>query len=171
MKWQSITLFHSIYTVDPWTTWVWIVQVHLYVDFFNKYILQYYTIWGWLNPRLWNHLYRGPTVKLHADFQLCSGLAPLTPTLFRGQLYLLCARQCSGPCLHRAYILEFLVFSGYMPRSGSAGSYGNLFIYFWLHWVFVAAHRLFSSCGERGLLFVVCGLLTAVASLVAEHGL
>ena len=30
----------------------------------------------------------------------------------------------------------------------------------------------FSSCSERGLLFVVaCGLLIAVASLVAEHGL
>ena len=38
-----------------------------------------------------------------------------------------------------------------------------LFIYFWLHWAFVAA---------RGLsLLVVCGLLTAVASLVAEHRL
>ena len=33
-------------------------------------------------------------------------------------------------------------------------------------------HRGFSSCGERGLLFVVVRrLLTAVASLVAEHGL
>ena len=32
--------------------------------------------------------------------------------------------------------------------------------------------RAFSSCGERGLLFVaVRGLLIAVASLVAEHGL
>ena len=32
--------------------------------------------------------------------------------------------------------------------------------------------RAFSSCGERGLLFVaVRGLLTAMASLVAEHGL
>ena len=31
----------------------------------------------------------------------------------------------------------------------------NKFIYFWLHWVFVAVHRL----------------LTAVASLVAEHRL
>ena len=31
--------------------------------------------------------------------------------------------------------------------------------------------RAFSSCGERGLLFVaVRGLLIAVASLVAEHG-
>ena len=30
----------------------------------------------------------------------------------------------------------------------------------------------FSSCSERGLLFVaVCGLLIVVASLVAEHGL
>ena len=32
--------------------------------------------------------------------------------------------------------------------------------------------RAFSGCSERGLLFVaVHGLLTAVASLVAEHGL
>ena len=32
--------------------------------------------------------------------------------------------------------------------------------------------RAFSSCGERGLLFVaVCVLLTAVASHVVEHGL
>ena len=47
-----------------------------------------------------------------------------------------------------------------------------LCIYFWLHWVFVVAHRLFSSCGEQGLLFVaVHGLLIAVASLVAEHRL
>ena len=46
------------------------------------------------------------------------------------------------------------------------------FCFFWLRWVFVAASRLFSSCGERELLFVaVRGLLIAVASLVAEHGL
>ena len=32
--------------------------------------------------------------------------------------------------------------------------------------------RAFSCCGERGLLFVAArGLLIAVASLVAEHGL
>ena len=43
--------------------------------------------------------------------------------------------------------------------------------YFWLRWVFFAAWS-FSSCGERGLLFVaVHGLLIAVASLVVEHGL
>ena len=47
-----------------------------------------------------------------------------------------------------------------------------LFICFWLHWVFVAVHGLFSSCGERGLLFIaVHGLLIPVASLVVEHGL
>ena len=44
--------------------------------------------------------------------------------------------------------------------------------YFWLHWVFSCCTRAFSSCGERGLLFlVVCRLLIAVASLVAEHRL
>ena len=43
--------------------------------------------------------------------------------------------------------------------------------YFQLHWVFLAA-RAVSSCGEQGLLFTaVRGLLIAVASLVAEHGL
>ena len=41
----------------------------------------------------------------------------------------------------------------------------NVFIYFWLHWVFVAEHGLFSSYGEQGLRFIV------VASFVAEHGL
>ena len=53
-----------------------------------------------------------------------------------------------------------------------------LFI-FWMHWIFVAACGLFSSCGEWGLLFVVGrgllvavhGLLIVVASLIAEHGL
>ena len=51
----------------------------------------------------------------------------------------------------------------------------NLFIFIYL---FLAALGLcccaqaFSSCGERGLLFVVVrGLLIGVASLVVEHGL
>ena len=53
----------------------------------------------------------------------------------------------------------------------------NLFIYLFIH-LFLAVlglcccTRAFSSCGERGLLSVAGpGLLTAVASLVAEHGL
>ena len=52
----------------------------------------------------------------------------------------------------------------------------NNFIY--LFYLFLAALGLrccvqaSSSCGERGLLFVVvCGLLIVVASLVAEHRL
>ena len=43
---------------------------------------------------------------------------------------------------------------------------------FWLCWVFVAERGLFSRCREPGLLFlVVRGLLIAVASIIAEHGL
>ena len=46
-----------------------------------------------------------------------------------------------------------------------------LFVYFWLHWVFIDAQP-FSSCGERGLLFIVGrGFLIEVSSLVVEHGL
>ena len=44
--------------------------------------------------------------------------------------------------------------------------------YFWLHWVFAALGRAFSSCGGRGFLFVVVRrLLVAVASFALEHGL
>ena len=39
----------------------------------------------------------------------------------------------------------------------------RLFIYFWLHWFFVAAHGL--------SVVVLCGFLVAVVSLVAEHRL
>ena len=50
--------------------------------------------------------------------------------------------------------------------------YFMYFLNFWLHWVFDAVCGLFSSCSEQGLLLVVVrGLLIAVASLVAEHGL
>ena len=46
----------------------------------------------------------------------------------------------------------------------------DLFIY-WLWWLFVAA-QAFASCRRWGLLFAaVLGLLIAVASLVADHGL
>ena len=47
-----------------------------------------------------------------------------------------------------------------------------LFIYFWLRLGLFCCAWAFSSCGERGLLFIaVHGLRIAVASLVAEHGL
>ena len=50
----------------------------------------------------------------------------------------------------------------------------NLFIYLFILAALglCCCARAFSSCGERGLLFVaVCGLLIAVASLVVEHRL
>ena len=55
---------------------------------------------------------------------------------------------------------------------------GMDFIFYLLIYLFLAVlglrccTRAFSSCSERGLLFVVVrGLLTVVASLVAEHRL
>ena len=49
----------------------------------------------------------------------------------------------------------------------------NFFIYLFLAALgLCCCMRAFSSCGERGLLFVVVhGLLIAVASFVVEHGL
>ena len=47
-----------------------------------------------------------------------------------------------------------------------------LFIYLWLHWVFLAAHRLSLVAENRGYsIVVVCGLLIAMTSLVVEHRL
>ena len=47
-----------------------------------------------------------------------------------------------------------------------------IYIYFWLYWVFVAVHRLFLVLASGGCSpVVVGGLLIAVVSLVAEHGL
>ena len=53
-----------------------------------------------------------------------------------------------------------------------------LFYFYFFYFNFLAALGLrccaqaFSSCGERGLLFIsMCGLLVVVASLVAEHQL
>ena len=43
----------------------------------------------------------------------------------------------------------------------------ELFIFSWLHWVFIAACRLSLVAGYS---VVVLGLLTAVASLIVEHG-
>ena len=63
------------------------------------------------------------------------------------------------------------------PKEGMLHDGGGVFFFqflinFWLRWVSVAVRGLFFSCGEWGLLFlVVRGLLTAVASLIAEHGL
>ena len=48
----------------------------------------------------------------------------------------------------------------------------NLFIYFWLCWVFVFCARAFPSCGKRGPLFIAVRRPPTIAgSLVAEHRL
>ena len=44
------------------------------------------------------------------------------------------------------------------------------FIYFWLHWVFVAACGLSLVVASGGYSVAVRGLLTAVSSFVAETG-
>ena len=55
---------------------------------------------------------------------------------------------------------------------GSRYVFGFGFWFFWLCWVLLVAHGLFSSCCMKGLLFVaVRGLLVVMASLVAENGL
>ena len=56
-------------TVYPWTAQVWTAWVHLYADFFslNMYHSTTPSAVGWIGGC------GGPTVKLHADFQLCRG--------------------------------------------------------------------------------------------------
>ena len=46
-----------------------------------------------------------------------------------------------------------------------------LFFFFWLRWVFVAVRGLSLVAASGGYSVAVRGLLIAVASLVAEHGL
>ena len=70
-----------------------------------------------------------------------------------------------------------------MPTASVLGLLQSLFgvaarVIIYLFILFLAAlglcccARAFSSCSEQGLLLVAaCGLLIAVASLVAEHGL
>ena len=72
--------------------------------------------------------------------------------------------------------LDFLLSSSPYQRMQlfDSLSFFKKFIYLFYFWLccILAAAWAFSSCGERGLLFVaVHGLLIAVASLVAEHGL
>ena len=61
------------------------------------------------------------------------------------------------PLIPHTYIIFFLRFN---------------FIYFWLHWVFVAARRLSLVVASGGYSSLRCtGFSFVVASLVAEHGL
>ena len=63
------------------------------------------------------------------------------------------------------------VFKGKRKKQRSFFSFFLNLIYFLAALGLRCCTRAFSSCGERGLLFVeVCGLLIAVASLVAKRG-
>ena len=78
--------------------------------------------------------------------------------------------------LHTAIVLKKLCYLDYTKKYfGLQTEFRNnvfLFFSFLLHWVFVSACGLFSSCGERGLLFlVVLGLLTVGAFLAVEQRL
>ena len=73
------------------------------------------------------------------------------------------------------------IFTRFLKRFGIQKRIPKISLFFFLNkliYLFLAAlglccwARSFSSCSERGLLFVaVLGLLIVVASLVAEHGL
>ena len=59
----------------------------------------------------------------------------------------------------------------FISSSTSFFFFNFCFIYFWLHWVFIAACG-FPYCSEWGILLLgMLKLLIAVASLVAEHRL
>ena len=95
-----------------------------------------------------------------------------------------------------SFQIGVVVFCGYIPRSGIAGSYGSsivsflFFVFFSLHIIYLFIYlfilinlflavlglrfcaRAFSSCGKQGPLFIaVRGPLTTAASPVAEHRL
>ena len=60
-------------------------QIYVLAAF--QYVLQYCTIWGWLNPPMQNPRYRRPIEKSQGIFR---GMrqTPLSPVLFKGQLYI-----------------------------------------------------------------------------------
>ena len=54
---------------------------------------------------------------------------------------------------------------------GQLTVFKNNFIWFWFHWIFVAVQGLSLIAESEGYSVVaVCGLLTAMTSLVSEHG-
>ena len=75
-----LSIATSLYVVNPWTTQIWTAWVHLHTD------LMYYTIHGWLSPRLWNHRYRGICKVIDGFLTIWRVRAPI-PMLFKGQLF------------------------------------------------------------------------------------
>ena len=74
-----------------------------------------------------------------------------------------CVNNLTQSCVNIKAIGKFFIFENFLKI--------YLFIYFRLRWVFVAARRLSLVAASGGYSVVVCGLLIAVPSLVAEHRL
>lgn len=53
--------------------------VHIQCILFSTVNAQCYTTLGWLNTRMRNHIYRGPTVEIHTGFWLLRRSVPLAP--------------------------------------------------------------------------------------------
>lgn len=86
-------IWKVVFTVDPWTIWVWSMHVHLYTFIFNsKYYIATESEVGWSQgcgmadaEELW--ILKSDS-KL--DFWLHRSLAPLSSVLFKHQLYINC---------------------------------------------------------------------------------
>ena len=89
---------------------------------------------------------------------------------FWSKLHLLIPLPVSGTLFHKSSppLLQFSLLLLFFNRVFLKKI--NIFIYFWLHWVFVAACGLSLVVVSGGYSVAVCGLLFVVASLV-EHGL
>ena len=78
-----------------------------------------------------------------------------------------------GPCFTQvrpSFPLTPLMSLALNPGGFLQSFIGCLIFFFWLCWVFFAAHGLLSSCRGQGLLFLVVRRLL-IAALVTEHSL
>ena len=78
-------------TVDPWTTHVWTVWIHLHADFSDKYIPQCYTICGCGTTAT-----RADCKVIYVNFWQCRVSVSLTLALFKGQVELTYKSQRMG---------------------------------------------------------------------------
>ena len=69
------------------------------------FLMQYYTVRDWLNLWMQSHRYRGPTVKLHQDFQQHRWWGTPKPVLFRSQWCIILRKK---PIFQKDIQIEFL---------------------------------------------------------------
>ena len=81
-------------------------------------------------------------------------------------------KEVSG-LFFQGFLMQLLLYSPpHFPSSILLKNYLFIFIYFWLHWVILAACGLSLVAEIRGYcLVVVCGLLIVMPSAAADHGL